>query len=954
MNFLQISEKYLCGDLTGSDLAKLQEQGKLSKAERRRIVKAGQKARSKGEKEEKFSGDASVGEKRKISEDEGFEETGEEEKEESTKSGEDKEKFGLSNKQLKMKLKLLNKELRTFALKKQLNEAKKKLKAGLRKGMVPDVHTYTNMINCYVRCNDLQGAQNMLNTMKAKQINPNVVTLTTLLKGYCDVGDMENGKQVILHDMLQVHLQSGQVKDTGNDNNGITQQSKKKKKKDKIIEVDYSLWPNSRTMATFLRGCLRTGSVDLGEKVYALWSSRSTNDTNTNSQDKQKDNEDNNEDEDDSEESTTLAVKLYMICLYCQCFRIREALSLAESSGLEIGGLLLDSDTLVREQLPSSHFNMDVPDEEEDGEKGINMYKSTVSDSMSGHNYRSPVLNKYYTAQFPTVSHAHICLHLTRTFFLMGLYRLAERAAKLTKRVLDESKQAKIYLNMRAGTTQTPKPNFGSSNDASKDSKDTSKAYELFQEHQMAEIDHELNLLKGATRAAVETQNENKDRSGVMQDYPTQEKALNWMCIQLSQCLIFGYDGRGDLFISGDSENEQDNSMTWALKALDAKFGLYNLLEWISPLHNNKMQVNIRERVNRYLNGCRHKIEETLNSDMSNTIDFSHLFKTFQLPDLDGQYMPPVDTSQNSKGNNIGNLDDNSWQAVVKRRPHLPVKLEIGSGTGEWVIAQAKRDVGKANWIALELRTDRAYSILNQQLMNLSIGSGKGGNSKRQKSDATMSLTPHASDSQYTAMGITSEQSNLAIFSGDADKIIGNHMSAQSLSNIYINHPEPPERTMMVDKQNQQQHAKNNNVKANSLVQGKHLLTSSFMQQLCRVLLPTGTVTIITDSLPYAKLLAEILSDIPPVGNHLFRSVLSDEEDGDMETLKMEYRTAVTLPPTISKEKKGVPSTIVVYRGDPDEQFGSIDTGASSYFDRLWDKGNKKRRFFLHVEKFRV
>ena len=44
-----------------------------------------------------------------------------------------------SSKQLKNMTKLFNKELAGFALKKQLKEAKKKLKAAMRKGMVPDV-----------------------------------------------------------------------------------------------------------------------------------------------------------------------------------------------------------------------------------------------------------------------------------------------------------------------------------------------------------------------------------------------------------------------------------------------------------------------------------------------------------------------------------------------------------------------------------------------------------------------------------------------------------------------------------------------------------------------------------------------------------------------------------------------------------------------------------------------
>ena len=37
-------------------------------------------------------------------------------------------------------------------------------------------------------------------------------------------------------------------------------------------------------------------------------------------------------------------------------------------------------------------------------------------------------------------------------------------------------------------------------------------------------------------------------------------------------------------------------------------------------------------------------------------------------------------------------------------RSPLPVKLEICSGNGDWVAAQARADAGRANWVALELK----------------------------------------------------------------------------------------------------------------------------------------------------------------------------------------------------------------------------------------------------------
>ena len=52
------------------------------------------------------------------------------------------------------------------------------------------------------------------------------------------------------------------------------------------------------------------------------------------------------------------------------------------------------------------------------------------------------------------------------------------------------------------------------------------------------------------------------------------------------------------------------------------------------------------------------------------------------------------------------------------RSPHdLPVKLEIASGTGEWAVAQAMAETGRANWAAIELRHDRVYSTFYQMAL---------------------------------------------------------------------------------------------------------------------------------------------------------------------------------------------------------------------------------------------
>ena len=110
----------------------------------------------------------------------------------------------LTRKQLKSKLKLLNKELAEYAQKKQLKLAKKRFNWGLKKGMEPDKHTFANMINCYVRCGDMVGALGQISLMKINNVIPNVVIYTTLLKGYADSGDLTGAKALLFEVMTQV------------------------------------------------------------------------------------------------------------------------------------------------------------------------------------------------------------------------------------------------------------------------------------------------------------------------------------------------------------------------------------------------------------------------------------------------------------------------------------------------------------------------------------------------------------------------------------------------------------------------------------------------------------------------------------------------------------------------------------------------------------------------------
>ena len=141
----------------------------------------------------------------------------------------------LTRKQLKVKLKFLNKELADFAQKKQLKLATKRFSWGVRKGMEPDKHTYANLINCYVRCGDLDGALKQFAEMKEAKLVPNIVVYTILLKGYCDKGDLSGAQSVLFTDIPACKLS-----------------------------------PGIRTVSTFIRGCTKIGAVTSALRAYDL------------------------------------------------------------------------------------------------------------------------------------------------------------------------------------------------------------------------------------------------------------------------------------------------------------------------------------------------------------------------------------------------------------------------------------------------------------------------------------------------------------------------------------------------------------------------------------------------------------------------------------------------------------------------------------------------------------
>eukprot|EP00039_Didymoeca_costata_P012440 m.179863 g.179863 ORF g.179863 m.179863 type:complete len:708 (+) comp15482_c0_seq2:24-2147(+) len=224
-----------------------------------------------------------------------------------------------------------------------------------------------------------------------------------------------------------------------------------------------------------------------------------------------------------------------------------------------------------------------------------------------------------------------------------------------------------------------------------------------------------------------------------------------------------------------------------------------------------------------------------------------------------------MDTSNNILLGELFTMQDTSVSA-------LPVKLEIGSGNGEWAVAQAKHDEGQANWITMDLRHDRVHNTFLR--------------------------------------AVCSNSTNISVMGGDAAMILKDHFPIESLHSVYINHPEPPERTGGTGDS-----------------QGSHLLKLEFFVMLKKLLAPNGYLTIVTDNLSYGKSLCGCCAEAGLVSLGVDKCASKNEEIHHAEFKK---------------------STVTLFEGTPGQHCGH-NIAASSYFDRLWTEGRKIRRFYIYV-----
>ena len=247
------------------------------------------------------------------------------------------------------------------------------------------------------------------------------------------------------------------------------------------------------------------------------------------------------------------------------------------------------------------------------------------------------------------------------------------------------------------------------------------------------------------------------------------------------------------------------------------------------------------------------------------------------------------------------------WKTVFRKRKKtdeiktlVPIKLEICSGNGDWIVGQAEADQ-KSNYVALELKYDRVFSIFSRMFM--------------------MSMNSVTFNESASFKG----SSNLAIIGGDACKILPAHFMKESVGCIFINFPEPPhwsgDGSLVAESEN-------------------HLLTTSFFLAMHRVLVSSGKLVIFSDNRKYLRLLAEKLSVLP----------MQCRDDSQKDTCKFVNVDGVKASAFEEIVSKGSENMIKLYSGTPGPDCGYI-VNVSSFFDRFWQNGEYLDRAFLVVQK---
>jgi pentatricopeptide repeat protein len=614
--------------------------------------------------------------------------------------------------------------------------------------VVSDVHTYTNLLNAYVRCKEMDGAGRVWSEMiNVAHIEPNIVTYTTLIKGYCE-NDMISTAHTLLLEMLSPQLSSSASACSSS-----------------------PPLPNHRTLNTFWRGCLRWGNLNSAIQIFNLVT------------EKEHDHDDNLDPSSSFLDETSYE---YLITILCQAFEIHKAVHFTLKYLKLYSTVKAPSNTSLQ-WLGSEGDSGDVGDYHLSVDTNADLQllvKMSTSRSMN----IDTILNT-----------ASIYLNLSRALILSHDYEVGAILLTMTETFIQETKSSSLRLamdNRRRSEPTDLEHSSRTSGGASNGNSTSSASIILFLQHRSSELGREVTLLK----------------TYLNQQYPQQQRSEGHSHIDSTENILKGYSKTLLLhhlrpLSMNRVEEEQEASVQWkeklqtgTLTQLNEVFGLKNIFQ---------KQPNKTKLVTRVMKALLSSVKETTvpsveealseeglplstshDTTSGYTLNFPTLFlqnsrtqkrkeSTGELKQRKKKQRRQKNNDEEGEGEDVG--DEKVFEEQESEESPLPtedleIKMEICSGSGEWLVDQAveyQRLVNKQKnstsinsgnrmkpvlWIALELRADRVFQSLCHSILR--------------------NATDH-----------------VALLGGDASVILPQLIPANSLTTIFINHPEPPERT---------------------------------------------------------------------------------------------------------------------------------------------------------------
>lgn len=201
-----------------------------------------------------------------------------------------------------------------------------------------------------------------------------------------------------------------------------------------------------------------------------------------------------------------------------------------------------------------------------------------------------------------------------------------------------------------------------------------------------------------------------------------------------------------------------------------------------------------------------------------------------------------------------GGSDNFKWTQSKEAKAHtVKRKLELCSGSGDWVISRAQADE-KVEWAAVEIRFDRIHEIWRKVLLNRL-------------------------------------ENRITVIHADASKL-SEIVPPGSVDEIFINFPDPaPSRT-----------------------DPNRLISAKLLAEMAKILVPGGMVVVASDDFDYVRWIKEDASDMPTVfdasrmttaaNNDAYGTSFFDHLWTARGRTERSWLTLYTLPASSNKKKK--------------------------------------------------